>query len=101
MAAMGGSYHVVEFLAGIPGIEMDPVDGKGRTPLWFAERYDKGDIVTFLKARGQQKVFLLKFRNVPRYRALSCFHAKGSSERMKLNFGNQKGAAPGQCSFGW
>lgn len=53
MAAMGGSYHIVEFLAGIPGIEMDPVDGRGRTPLWFAERYDKGDIVTFLKARGQ------------------------------------------------
>ncbi|EKG09964.1 hypothetical protein MPH_12926 [Macrophomina phaseolina MS6] len=50
-AALGGHFAVITFLAELPGIDMELADKEGRTPLWFAEHYNKEDIVTFLRAR--------------------------------------------------
>lgn len=50
-AVRGGHYPVVAFLAELPGIEMELADAEGRTPLWFAEHYNREDLITFLRAR--------------------------------------------------
>merc|ERR1712029_915919 len=52
IAARNGHTAGVEMLLNQEGIDINAVDGDGRTPLWYAKQSSDHGIVQLLKARG-------------------------------------------------